>query len=101
MGDADRLRFLLTDLTRIRLQKIERYALHVREEGDRLSKDERTFLRQYGELFEKHMRQSVTDRLPKEAWKSLDEPEMIMKITVLHTMVLVRHYLLDMALFRT
>jgi len=75
--DADRLRFLLTDLTRIRLQKIERYALHVREEVDRLSKDERTFLRQYGELFEKHMRQSVTDRLPKEAWKSLDEPEMI------------------------
>lgn len=35
------------------------------------------YLRQYGELVEKHFRRTVLNHLPKEAWKKLDEPEMI------------------------
>jgi GINS complex subunit 4 len=35
------------------------------------------YLRQYGELIEKHYRRTVLNHLPKEAWKKLDEPEMI------------------------
>jgi GINS complex subunit 4 len=35
------------------------------------------YLRQYGELVEKHYRRTVLNHLPKEAWKKLDEPEMI------------------------
>ena len=38
---------------------------------------QRSYLRQYGELLEKHYRRTVLDHLPKEAWKKLDEPDMI------------------------
>ena len=38
--DMDRLAFTLTDLMRIRLEKIEKYALHNRKHIDRMSKDE-------------------------------------------------------------
>lgn len=38
---------------------------------------QRLYLRQYGELLEKHYRRTVLNHLPKEAWKKLDEPEMI------------------------
>ena len=38
---------------------------------------QRVYLQQYGELLEKHYRRTVLDHLPKEAWKKLDEPEMI------------------------
>lgn len=75
--DADRLRFLLTDLTRSRMVKLEKYALYNRYVLDRLDDHEISYLRQYGELFEKHMRRSVTDLLPKDAWKKLDDPEMV------------------------
>ena len=36
-----------------------------------------SYLRQYGELLEKHYKRTVLNHLPKEAWKKLDEPEMI------------------------
>ena len=36
-----------------------------------------SYLRQYGELVEKHYRRTVLNHLPKEAYKKLDEPEMI------------------------
>jgi hypothetical protein len=38
--DADRAKFLLSDLLKMRLQKIEEYPLHMRENGDRLSEKE-------------------------------------------------------------
>ena len=38
---------------------------------------QRAYLRQYGELLEKHYRRTVLNHLPKEAWKKLDEPEMV------------------------
>ena len=41
--DADRLSFMLADLTRTRLAKIEKYALHNREVWDRLSEHEVRF----------------------------------------------------------
>jgi hypothetical protein len=34
-------------------------------------------LSEYGQLFENHMCRSVTDHIPKEAWRKLDEPSMI------------------------
>lgn len=34
-------------------------------------------MKQYGELLERHLRRTVLDHLPKDAWKKLDEPEMI------------------------
>lgn len=36
-----------------------------------------SYLKQYGELTEKHLKRTVLDHLPKDAWKKLDEPEMI------------------------
>jgi len=75
--DLDRVSFLLADLTRTRLGKIEKYALHNREVLDRMSDEEISYLKAYGELYEQHMRRSVTDHIPKEAWRKLDEPSMI------------------------
>eukprot|EP00978_Attheya_sp_CCMP212_P019568 scaffold55021_cov48-Attheya_sp.AAC.1 len=75
--DADRLRFLLADVTRTRLAKIENSALYMRDHIDRMSPEEIEHLRNYGELLERHFRRTVLDHLPKDAWKKLDEPEMI------------------------
>mmetsp|Transcript_7941 Transcript_7941/g.11416 ORF Transcript_7941/g.11416 Transcript_7941/m.11416 type:complete len:353 (-) Transcript_7941:87-1145(-) len=75
--DADRVRFMLTDLARTRLSKIEQHALFMRNMVDRMSEEEISYLKQYGELLERHLRRTVLDHFPKEAWKKLDEPEMI------------------------
>mmetsp|Transcript_25625 Transcript_25625/g.36126 ORF Transcript_25625/g.36126 Transcript_25625/m.36126 type:complete len:356 (+) Transcript_25625:133-1200(+) len=75
--DADRVRFMLTDLARTRLSKIEQHALFMRSMVDRMSEEEISYLKQYGELLERHLRRTVLDHFPKEAWKKLDEPEMI------------------------
>lgn len=75
--DLDRTRFMLVDMARTRTAKIENHALHNRTLVDRMSEEEVSYLRQYGELLEKHYRRTVLDHLPKEAWKKLDEPEMI------------------------
>lgn len=77
--DIDRLSFLLADYTRTRLEKIEMHALYNRSLIDRMSDAEVSYLKGFGELFESHMRRSVTDHIPKDAWKSLDDPEMIEK----------------------
>jgi hypothetical protein len=34
-------------------------------------------LKAYGELLEKHFHRTVLDHMPKEAWKKLDDPEMV------------------------
>lgn len=75
--DMDRMSFLLADYTRTRLEKIEMHALHNRDMIDRMSDSEVAYLKGYGELFEEHMRRSVTNHIPKGAWKSLDSNEMI------------------------
>lgn len=75
--DMDRMSFLLADYTRTRLEKIEMHALHNRDLIDRMSDTEVAYLKGYGELFEAHMRRSVTNHIPKEAWQSLDADEMI------------------------
>lgn len=75
--DSDRTRFMLVDLARTRMAKIENHALHNRTLVDRMTEEETSYLRQYGELLEKHYRRTVLNHLPKEAWKKLDEPEMI------------------------
>lgn len=75
--DLDRTRFMLVDLARTRMAKIENFALHNRTLLDRMTEEETSHLRQYGELLEKHYRRTVLNHLPKEAWKKLDEPEMI------------------------
>jgi DNA replication complex GINS protein SLD5 C-terminus len=36
-------------------------------------------LTEYGELLEKHFHRTVLDYIPKEAWRKLDNPEMIDK----------------------
>ncbi|KAL7546770.1 hypothetical protein ACHAWF_010104 [Thalassiosira exigua] len=75
--DLDRTRFMLVDMARTRMAKIENHALHNRTMLDRMTEEEKSYLRQYGELLEKHLRRTVLNQLPKEAWKKLDEPEMI------------------------
>jgi GINS complex subunit 4 len=75
--DMDRMSFLLADYTRTRLEKIEMHALHNRDLIDRMNDTEVAYLKGYGELFEAHMRRSVTNHIPKEAWQSLDVDEMI------------------------
>lgn len=104
--DMERLRFILVDLFRVRLEKIEKYALHNRECTDRMSIREVRkelclrlylysepllilifntdvvmhqveYLKSYGELFQRHLERTVTDHFSKDAWKRLDEPDMI------------------------
>lgn len=75
--DMDRMSFLLADYTRTRLEKIEMHALHNRDLIDRMSDSEVAYLKGYGELFEAHMRRSVTNHMPKDAFKKLDEDYMI------------------------
>jgi len=75
--DLDRTRFMLVDLARTRMAKVENHALHNRNLVDRMTEEEVSYLRQYGELLEKHYRRTVLNHLPKEHWRKLDEPEMI------------------------
>jgi len=75
--DLDRTRFMLVDLARSRMAKIENHALFNRELVDRMTDEEVNYLKQYGELLERHHRRTVLNHLPKEAYRKLDEPEMI------------------------
>ena len=75
--ESDRVRFLLADLTRTRLAKIENHALHNRDLVDRMSADEVEYLKTYGGLVERHFNRTVLNAMPKEAWRKLNEPDMI------------------------
>mmetsp|Transcript_28675 Transcript_28675/g.42213 ORF Transcript_28675/g.42213 Transcript_28675/m.42213 type:complete len:295 (-) Transcript_28675:236-1120(-) len=75
--EADRVRFILSDLSRTRLAKVENHALHNRELADRMTDEEVHYLQQYGALLERHLQRTVLNHLPKDAWKKLDEPGMI------------------------
>eukprot|EP00573_Skeletonema_grethae_P004339 CAMPEP_0201693866 /NCGR_PEP_ID=MMETSP0578-20130828/6319_1 /ASSEMBLY_ACC=CAM_ASM_000663 /TAXON_ID=267565 /ORGANISM="Skeletonema grethea, Strain CCMP 1804" /LENGTH=301 /DNA_ID=CAMNT_0048179465 /DNA_START=64 /DNA_END=969 /DNA_ORIENTATION=- len=75
--DLDRTRFMLVDLARTRMAKIENHALHNRTMVDRMTEEEVAYLRQYGELLEKHYQRTVLNHMPAEGWKKLDDPEMI------------------------
>eukprot|EP00970_Alexandrium_tamarense_P001200 scaffold128_cov198-Alexandrium_tamarense.AAC.23 len=74
--DLDRTRFMLVDLARTRMAKIENHALHNRTLVDRMTAEELEYLKQYGALQEKHFNRTVLDHLPRE-WNQLDNPEMI------------------------
>ena len=75
--EADRVRFLLADLARTRLAKIENHALHSRDLIDRMSDEEVAYLKSYGGLVERHLSRTVLNQMPKEAWRKLNEPDMI------------------------
>ena len=75
--DLDRTRFMLVDLARTRMAKIENHALHNRTLVDRMTEEEVSYLRQYGELIEKHLHRTVLNHMPAEGWKKLDDKEMI------------------------
>ena len=75
--DLDRTRFMLVDLARTRMAKIENHALHNRTMVDRMTEEEVAYLRQYGELIEKNYQRTVLNHMPAEGWKKLDDPEMI------------------------
>lgn len=77
--EIDRLRFLLADLARCRLTKIEKFALHIRDSRqqlDRLSDKEINYLEEYGKLVERHFERTVLRHLPG-AFRAIDSPEMI------------------------
>lgn len=77
--EMDRLRYLLADLARIRLAKIERFALHMRTSSDmieRMSDTERSYLQEYGRLMERHFQRTVLEHLPK-SFRAFDKEEMI------------------------
>lgn len=75
--DLDRTRFMLVDLARTRMAKIENHALHNKTMVDRMTEEEVSYLRQYEELVEKHYQRTVLNHMPAEAWRRLDDPEMI------------------------
>ena len=77
--EIDRLRYILADLTRTRIAKIERYALHMRttpEEMNRASEGERQYLQIYGKLMERHLHRTVLQHLPR-SFRGIDKEEMI------------------------
>ncbi|XAR56980.1 hypothetical protein NMG60_11024969 [Bertholletia excelsa] len=70
--DLDRTMFLLRSYLRIRLQKIEKYAVHIHgtvELQNRLSKQEQKFAQRCVEDLEEHFENSVLSMLP-EKYKS-------------------------------
>ena len=75
--EADRVRFLLADLSRTRLKKIEAHPLYMRNMVDRMSSHEVKYLVAFGELVEEHLRRTVLNHMPRDSLKKLDEPEMI------------------------
>lgn len=65
--DLDRTLFLLRSYLRLRLQKIEKYTMHISRSEDllsRLSQQERRFAKSCAEIMEKHLEQSVLSKLP-------------------------------------
>ena len=76
--DLDRSKFVLSDWLSRRLDKLEAHPLYMREKVDHMSDAELEYLKQFGALFEHHLRHTVLDQIP-EAWQSLDEESMIDK----------------------
>lgn len=76
--DIDRTKFVLSDWLTRRLTKIEAHPLYMREKVDHMSDAELHYLKQYGELYEHHLHNTVLDNIP-EAWQRLDEDNMIDK----------------------
>ncbi|KAK1280172.1 hypothetical protein QJS04_geneDACA004595 [Acorus gramineus] len=64
--DLDRTLFLLRSYLRIRLLKIQKYAIHYSKTQlwDRLSEEEQKFAKKCTDILEKHFEQSVLSRLP-------------------------------------
>ncbi|KAI3831124.1 hypothetical protein MKX03_017228 [Papaver bracteatum] len=64
--DLDRTEFLLRSYLRTRLQKIEKYMIHISqtELWNRLSRPEQEFAKRCKENMENHLKQSVLSRLP-------------------------------------
>ncbi|CAL9162334.1 DNA replication complex GINS protein SLD5-like [Musa acuminata AAA Group] len=64
--DLDRTLFLLRSYLRIRLQKIEKYMIHISKTNlwNRLSEQEKKFTKRCTEIMEKLLEQSVLSRLP-------------------------------------
>ncbi|KAI0504231.1 hypothetical protein KFK09_015181 [Dendrobium nobile] len=64
--DLDRALFLLRSYLRIRLQKIEKYMVHISKTNlwNRLSEQEQRFAKRCIDIMEKHLDQSVLSRLP-------------------------------------
>uniref|UniRef100_A0A0D3G341 DNA replication complex GINS protein SLD5 n=1 Tax=Oryza barthii TaxID=65489 RepID=A0A0D3G341_9ORYZ len=65
--DLDRTLFLLRSYLRLRLQKIEKYMMHISKSEDllsRLSQQEQRFAKSCTEMMEKHLEQSVLSKLP-------------------------------------
>ncbi|XXG64597.1 hypothetical protein AAC387_Pa05g2503 [Persea americana] len=64
--DLDRTLFLLRSYLRVRLQKIEKYMLHISKTllWNRLSEQEQKFAEKCTDIMEKHLQQSVLARLP-------------------------------------
>ncbi|KAM0948452.1 putative DNA replication complex GINS protein SLD5 [Dioscorea sansibarensis] len=64
--DLDRTQFLLRSYLRLRLQKIEKYMIHISKTNlwNRLSEQEQRFAKRCTDIMEKHLEQSVLSRLP-------------------------------------
>ncbi|XP_057470919.1 DNA replication complex GINS protein SLD5-like [Actinidia eriantha] len=74
--DLDRTMFLLRSYLRIRLQKIEKYMLHIHkttELWNRLSKQEQTFANRCIKDLEEHFDKSVLSKLPNRYKSSLKQ----------------------------
>ncbi|GJM94561.1 hypothetical protein PR202_ga11216 [Eleusine coracana subsp. coracana] len=93
--DLDRTLFLLRSYLRLRLQKIEKYTMHIsrsQDLKDRLSEQEQKFAKSCGEIMEKHLKQSVLSKLPygygdefvtKQSLSSTED-DMTLVIEILH-----------------
>ncbi|XP_042435368.1 DNA replication complex GINS protein SLD5-like [Zingiber officinale] len=64
--DLDRSLFLLRSYLRIRLQKIEKYMIHISKTDlwNKLSEQEQKFTKRCIDIMEKHLNESVLERLP-------------------------------------
>lgn len=99
--DKERVQFVVANLLQVRLRKIQACPWFYKKNKDRLSNGEVSllfglstnlcmlglsynvvqilFLDEFHELLEGHLQKTVTNHFPQEAWKRLDEPDMIEK----------------------
>jgi hypothetical protein len=76
--DAERVKFLVADLLRRRIQKITRHPQHYwtlsQADDTLLSAAELALLPEYQAAVARHLATTVTDHFPQAVWRSLDVP---------------------------
>ncbi len=83
--DRQRLKYLLADLLKTRLSKIERYYQFMEKQQGKMSESEVAFWTDYSALVQSHLETTVTSRFSNDDFKAIDavqEPDLEQFVTL-------------------